>query len=877
MKPIYISFLFFSLCFQAFAQPINGVVILPDPVTTLSLGKYAITSDKNDNIWVGYRNIGLGKFENGSWTMYDSINNGLLSNTVYAIAVDGNNNIWVGTKNGLQKFDGTSFQSFTTANSGLLDNLITSLFTKGNKVYIGTRAGVTIFDGSSWTSYTTANSGLVADSITAITVTDNNNIYFGTINGLSCLDTTGTWTTYNNTSAGIANKIGALLADTNSVYIGTGDASFKLSDHVVVRFESLFPCNENDKLGTNSFAKTKSGIIYFGYSTNLFYELKNGQLKKYFLSPMQFNAQYAVNSKDSLFIIRKQVGGPYGLQKFEPALYKEPTENDTLRNIDINQVKALIGNQGMMHWNTKTLETKYFVPKCSGLTTVFASALWLGGLDDNNQLHLAAQTYRQTGIDFFAGPVDTVTHITDSVSNKYFNKIWKVERNEIEEFKYQYALGNVTNGNYVVPADVLSWPANGILNTAKTLAPFVDYNHDGKYNTHDGDYPDIKGDQFLYWIFNDTLRKHTETWGDALGVEVHASAYAYNCPQLNDSDAVLNLTTFYQYKIINRSGVNYHDMYVGLWCDNDLGKATDDYVGCDTILDIGFVYNGDNDDDGPNGYGLNPPMQNVLILKGPVAANGDGKDNNHNGVTDEVGETLGISSFNYYSGPDNQPWGSPSGAPHFYHYLKSEWGNGQHFTLGQDGHNPNNPLIDYMFPGTPYDTNTTQWNEMNAGDTPDDRFFVMSSGPFNLNANDTATIDFAYVFTRDATAPNGLNTSIARNIRDVKKIIEWYKADNFPSCITKTFPPLPSVDTSSTLIIFPNPSNQILNFSLQLNSTSPQFFIYDLLGQKIMSAALKSKSININALSNGVYFLQIKDGDNWYQQKFLVTTQHPNY
>ncbi len=870
MKTISFLILFFLLQLQAFAQPTNGVVLLPNPFTTpatLNI-RYALAVDKNDNVWAGYKFSGLGKYTNGSWTMYDSINNGLLSNTIYAIAVDDNNNIWAGTKNGLQKFDGTSFQSYTTANSGLIDNLVTTLFTKDNIVYIGTKSGVSIFDGNNWVSYSTANSGLVADSITAITVATNNDKYFGTFNGLSCLKTAGNWITYDSASVNIDNSIWGLIADTNSVYIGTGINSFVLSKNVVTSFETLFGCNEGIGFPTYSFAKTSTGRIYFGSNTSPLYELEKGVLKKYYLNPVLSNVEFAISSKDSLFIF---IGlGNYlqgKIQKFEPGQYLEPLINNTTKYIDINDVNALILNAGMMHWDGST-DPKYFVPRCSRNVSVYASALWLGGLDASNQLHLAAQTYRQTGEDFWPGPIDTVTHVADTASSAFYNQIWKLDRNEIETFKYQFALGHVTNGTYSIPGDMLSWPAHGILNNANNLAPFIDFNHDGNYNPYDGDYPEIKGDQYLYWIFNDNLKAHTQSVnGLPLGVEIHASAYAYNCPQLNDSDAVMNLTTFYQYKIINRSGVNYHDMYGGLWCDVDLGKYSDDYVGCDTTLDIGFVYNGDNDDDGAGGYGLNPPMQNVLILKGPVAANADGKDNNHNGVIDETDETLGMTCFIPYFSANNVPTSNPQQSSDYYHYMKSEWLDGQHFTSGGNGYNPNNPPIDYLYPGTPFDS--TQWNERNSGNTPEDRRFVMSSGPFNLNANDTATIDFAYVFTRDESAPNGLNTSIARNIKDVKKIIEWYKADNFPSCITKTFPPLPSVDTSSTLIIFPNPSNQILNFSLQLNSASPQYFIYDLLGQKIMSAVIKNKSININALSNGVYFLQIKDGEMWYQQKFL--------
>lgn len=870
-RTIKSAIIFILISFNALAQFTNGTVILPIPTVPFLIQRTqsSIAADNYNNIWVGYFNNGIGKFKNGNWTMYDSISNGLISNHVYALAVDANNNIWIGTKNGLQKFDGTTFQSFTTANSGLIDNEITTLFTKGNTVYVGTNYGLSIFDGSNWTSYTKSNSNLVSDTIYAITVSANNTSYFGTNNGLSQLDASGNWATYNNSNTGIDNKINALLADTNTVYIGTNTTTYQLMNGSVKSFETVFSCNEGLSFKTYSIVKSSTGKIYFGDLSLGLIEYSNNTIKRYLLSPAFGNSMYAITPMDSIFIIRKNY--PIGSNlfiKYEPSLYTPKV--DSMVYLDINNVKASIEVQGVMHSNyLNNNSTSYSVPKCTGKSAVFASALWLGGLDANNQLHLAAQTYRQSGIDYFPGPIDTVTHVADSVSSAFYNKIWKLELNTINEFNYQFALGNVTNGTYVIPTDILSWPAHGILNNAHNLAPFVDINNDGNYNPYDGDYPLIKGDQYLYWIFNDNLASHTETGGLPLGIEVHASAYAYACPQLNDSDEVMNLTTFYQYQIINRSTTDYHDMYIGLWSDMDLGKATDDYVGCDTTLDIGFTYNGDNDDDSGNGYGLNPPMQNITILNGPVAANADGKDNNHNGVIDETNETLGMTCFTNYNNVPNSPDGYPTTDNHHYQYMKSEWKDGQHFTYGSNGRDINNPLTNYMFSGTPFST-AQQWNETAAGNTPEDRRFVMSSGPFNLNAGDTSTIDFAYIFTRDVSAPNGVTTSVARNIKDVKKIQDWYKANNFPSCITNTNLGLPISDNpNNELVVYPNPTSELLHFYMPGISTIGKFFVYDVYGKLVANGLAQNKIINTINLSKGVYFLKVVDGNKVNVQRFI--------
>ena len=50
---------------------------------------------------------------------------------------------------------------------------------------------------------------------------------------------------------------------------------------------------------------------------------------------------------------------------------------------------------------------EYEVPKGSGKNSLFAGAIWIGGKDAAGNLKVAAQTYRQSGSDFWPGPVDT--------------------------------------------------------------------------------------------------------------------------------------------------------------------------------------------------------------------------------------------------------------------------------------------------------------------------------------------------------------------------------------------------------------------------------------------------------------------------------------
>jgi len=71
----------------------------------------------------------------------------------------------------------------------------------------------------------------------------------------------------------------------------------------------------------------------------------------------------------------------------------------TNASLDINSVKTIINSNGDLFWNYKM--NTFEVPADSGTQTIFAGASWIGGIDTFNTLHVAAQTYRQSGNDFY--------------------------------------------------------------------------------------------------------------------------------------------------------------------------------------------------------------------------------------------------------------------------------------------------------------------------------------------------------------------------------------------------------------------------------------------------------------------------------------------
>lgn len=155
-------------------------------------------------------------------------------------------------------------------------------------------------------------------------------------------------------------------------------------------------------------------------------------------------------------------------------------------------------------------------------------------------------------------------------------------------------------------------------------APFQDLNFNGLYDPGI-DKPGIKdASETLFMCITDGFpSNHTSTEGfgggtEPLMAEVQFTAWSYNVSGLEDIN-------FLKWVIINKSNDEWNGAIFSLVTDPDLGDATDDMIGCDTIREMGFCYNGDNlDGNGTNGtYGAIPPAVGISFLKTPMDNTGN--------------------------------------------------------------------------------------------------------------------------------------------------------------------------------------------------------------------------------------------------------------
>ena len=512
-------------------------------------------------------------------------------------------------------------------------------------------------------------------------------------------------------------------------------------------------------------------------------------------------------------------------------------------HIDINNFNQRVMLHGDMWWNNATSEPQCEYPKGSGKHVLFGGAIWMGGYDDQGQLRVSSQTYRQTGNDYWPGPLDQNGMLSMATSTDWA-RIWKVNKTTIDSFK---AMGIHTTAN-THPA-ILEWPAihnpyakgaNGALLTITTpMAPFIDKDGDGKYNPLNGDYPSIKGDQMLWWVFSDNGPTHSHSSSQSLVVEIHAAVYGYKKNTLIDN------VVYYEFSIKNKSVFDYQDFRMGIWTDADLGDFNDDFIGFDSSRRLGYIYNGATTDGNgaPGHYGTQIPTAGIAIIKSP---------------TDISGNKAPVGSFMYFNN-DNSNLGNPTTGVHYYNYLRAQWKDGSHVTHGAVG-SGGTVNANYVFPDDP--ALPTGWSECALNHAPGDRRFVIATDDYEFKKGSTVQCIFAVVATPPATN-NGCPNFTTTTIKEVADTAINQFGDPVSVQAVKT--------ASGKLSIYPNPVSDKVSIAIP-GSNKTTVVVYNAFGNEVLSAETNGNNkaeLSISHLPAGVYNIVAFDGIERQHGKFI--------
>jgi hypothetical protein len=493
----------------------------------------------------------------------------------------------------------------------------------------------------------------------------------------------------------------------------------------------------------------------------------------------------------------------------------DPPTAETI--IEINNVRARLLNGGDMWWNLfGSASASYEIPKGSGNNSMFSGALWMAGLDAGGNLLSAGQTYRQRGLDFWPGVLDNSGKI-DSSTCKAWDRMFSVKRSEIQDVK---------DGN-APSASILNWPGSH--------APFNDLNANGVYEPNIGEYPlfdpsvisNVPG-EMVWWVINDVGGAHTaHPGGLPLGVEIQTTAYAYP----TNNSAIVNNSTLYRFKIINKSASPIYSFYLGFFADPDLGGGNDDYIGCNISSrnPVFYCYNADEVD---AQYGNKPPAVGLTFLRT---------------LKNENGENVPVTSYMFFTNAGQIGINAdPANATELYRYLRSYWADGQPLTYGTPDGRGGSGFTSYAFPGNLY--STTSWKETAA---PGDRRILPSIGPTVLFPGAANEVIMATVWAQSDTGAN--RGSVAKLIRSVDTLHQ-IAATHFAGFSTGI-----NLDKISVKA-FPNPTTERLYIELENAYQQIEFTIYTLDGKKVKTESIENSRksmLNVSSLLNGIYLLKI--------------------
>jgi hypothetical protein len=330
---------------------------------------------------------------------------------------------------------------------------------------------------------------------------------------------------------------------------------------------------------------------------------------------------------------------------------------------------------------------------------LYAGGIWLGGIDSaTGETRVTVAEYSD---EYVPGPISGGTFLPD---NPAF-KVYKL---------YRDSLGANPNDDY------LNWPVD-------QGAPVDIYNK-----------PLMLGNQMLWTVFNDANpNQHIADAGSTppLGIEIQQAVWANK--RINPDSDYVNFCLYLEYKLYNKGNRTLNNMYFSIWTDPDLGGAGDDLVGSDTLNNISFCYNSDNND---MQYDTLPPALGFKLIYGPMVPSA-GDTAVFDGSIIPNYKNLGMTaSCRFVNGTD------PDDALQSYNYMRGFERYGGAFPNGTR----------HMFPGDPV---------LGTGDldySPSDRRMMASCGPFDFRPGDSQ-----YVLIKMAVGQGGDRLSSITKLKEI--------------------------------------------------------------------------------------------------------------
>ena len=495
----------------------------------------------------------------------------------------------------------------------------------------------------------------------------------------------------------------------------------------------------------------------------------------------------------------------------------------TVDNLNYNNTHVALTNYGTV-FNNPSVGPGYEIPKASGLTAIYSGMFWFMAKDATSQYYTSLGGSAVGGTDIDQGPYSTTNSYADpSYDEPFMISLCQSDIDNFDLWWYcangQNPVGceNVTQPSVDVLNSIYNWPGNGdiSLGQSQNLAPYFDRDGDGTYDpVGQGDYPIIKGCCATYMIQNDAGNPHTNSNTDPIGIEMHYLFYHYGANDL------LYHTTFVDVMAINKGSLNYLEFTHSFFVDADLGHVTDDFIGSDSLNNMLYFYNADNNDE--NNYGPNPPALGVVALDGQL----------NSAVPFQPG--LSITQMNGLM-PSGSAWVDPNG----------------NFTKFPYSGNPNS---------------ASEWNETSAGSQPNDRRGLLNNAHGQFNIGDTAKQSYAIIYSRI-----GNNLENAEHLSILASEAQTFFDSGADGCDAGGFASINGINADN-ITIYPNPS--LGEFTVSLDDFQIQSLeIFNLTGKKVSYSKddLGSEwKIDLSEKSSGIYLVHIETDHGQITKRIIV-------
>jgi hypothetical protein len=469
---------------------------------------------------------------------------------------------------------------------------------------------------------------------------------------------------------------------------------------------------------------------------------------------------------------------PEAAKRSSSTVLSKPTGAPLSTMININRVAAWYSSNGEQERRPDNENSGLYYPRGTS-TAIYSAGLVYGGRFKDGrdpEIRVNGNSYNN---GFKVGAILGLRTGVAEDPNAADVRIWRIRRDYAgANLRQDAAEVNFLGLNAVTDAEVAAtrgqyetdwaeWPA------AKG-APFYDANGDGLYTPQFtgeivngvqvpvlfpfADEPGIaNADQVLWYVANDIGVSQPWTYPES-GMEIQLTVWGYARTDPIGEAIFKKARLIYKGTRDTPLDARIEEMYMTQWSDPDLGDASDDFAGSDTLLSMMYVYNAKANDANYAAFNLVPPASGYDFLQGPLVLGNAGEDRNRNGVDDAADFgifnlqrkgpgfiNLPMTSCIYFAagGTYQDPPFTAGGGVQWYQMQRG---------LPPTPQGPPDPApvvnpstgqpTGYWLSGDPIAG--TGWND-GILDQAGDRRFLMTAGPFTMALGDTQELVTAWV------------------------------------------------------------------------------------------------------------------------------------